>query len=148
MALLYDHVGRDERISASVSEFCQISGLGPSSVWKLLREGELQSIAVGRRRLILLASYHQFIERQRAGPPLDARRNKTVPPLGSTARPGSKASVTPLNPPLTAPLNPLDVRVADLGLSTRATNALRNDGIDRVGDLADLGRLGQVAQAK
>jgi hypothetical protein len=127
---------RDARISASVAEFCSLSGLKTSSVWKLLREGKLQSICVGRRRLVLLASYHEFIERQRAGPPLDARRNKTRPPLGSKANPGSNGSVTPLNPPV--PLAaPLDLRIEELGLSTRAINVMRNEGIDRVSDLID-----------
>jgi Bacterial RNA polymerase, alpha chain C terminal domain len=114
--------GRDDRITAPVKDLSRISGLGVSSIWKLLHEGQLKSVAVGRRRLVLLESYYDFIERQSAGPPLDARRNRrynaTVLPLGAT-RP------------------PLDVRIADLDLSTRTLNALRNDGIDRVGDLVE-----------
>lgn len=53
-------------ITAPVREFCRLSGLGHTSVYDLIRRGELESITVGRRRLIILASYHRLIERRRA----------------------------------------------------------------------------------
>jgi hypothetical protein len=114
--------GRDDRIAAPVNDVSRISGLGVSSIWKLLHEGEIKSVAVGRRRLVVLSSYYDFIERQRAGPPLDARRNRrdaTVLPLGAT-RP------------------PLDLRIEALDLSRRAVNALHKDGIETVGALVEL----------
>jgi hypothetical protein len=116
---------RSDVISAPVPEFSRISGLGQSTVWAMLADGRLEAIAVGRRRLVLIDSYRRYIAQQRSGPPVDCRRNKkTVPPLGSRS----------LNQPLTAPL---DLRIEDLDLSTRATNALLNDGIAKVGDLIE-----------
>jgi excisionase family DNA binding protein len=73
-------------ISASVKEFARISGLGESTVWAMIHDGRLESIAIGRRRLVLIESYRRLIEQQRAAPPRDARRNSAVPPLGSTRR--------------------------------------------------------------
>jgi hypothetical protein len=43
-----------------------MSGLGRSKVYELLDAGDLDSIKVGKRRLIVLDSYHKLIERQRA----------------------------------------------------------------------------------
>ena len=70
-------------ISLSVREFSRISGLGESTIWKMIHDCKLESIGIGRRRLVLLASYRQLIKEQQAGPPRDARRNGTVPALGT-----------------------------------------------------------------
>lgn len=69
-------------ISASVKEFARISGLGESTVWAMIRDGRLESIAIGRRRLVLIESYRRLIQQQLAAPPRDARRNSAVSPLG------------------------------------------------------------------
>jgi hypothetical protein len=106
-------------ISTSVPEFSRLSGLGQSTIWAMLHDGRLESIAVGRRRLVLIASYHRLIEQQRASPRQDARRNGAVPALGATV----------------ARRSPLDVCIDELALGTRAANALRNVGIVAVGDL-------------
>jgi len=53
-------------ITASIVNFCEMSGLGRSKVYELLDAGDLDSIKVGKRRLIVLDSYHKLIERQRA----------------------------------------------------------------------------------
>jgi hypothetical protein len=53
-------------ITASVVNFCEMSGLGRSKVYELLDAGDLASIKIGKRRLIVLDSYHKLIERQRA----------------------------------------------------------------------------------
>jgi hypothetical protein len=68
-------------ISVPVKKFSQISGLSESTIWAMIHDGRLETIAVGRRRLILLDSYRQLIEQQRAAPPQDCRRNTAVPPL-------------------------------------------------------------------
>jgi hypothetical protein len=78
-------------ISAPVREFSRISGLGESTIWAMIHDGRLESIAIGRRRLVLIESYRRLIEQQRAAPPRDARRNSAVPPLGSK-RPGAVPS--------------------------------------------------------
>lgn len=53
-------------ITASIVNFCEMSDLGRSKVYELLDAGDLDSIKIGKRRLIVLDSYHKLIERQRA----------------------------------------------------------------------------------
>jgi excisionase family DNA binding protein len=56
------------RITAPVEDFSRLTGLGVSTVWRMLNEGMLESIRIGRRRLIVLSSYYRLIEAQRAAP--------------------------------------------------------------------------------
>jgi len=64
----------DRIISAPISEFCALSGLGRTKVYEMLDSGELTSIKIGKRRLILIDSFRKLIERQRAthSPPVPA----------------------------------------------------------------------------
>jgi hypothetical protein len=55
-------------ITAPVREFSRISGLGTTSIYKLLNDGEIESVTSGRRRLILIESYHRYLDRQRGTP--------------------------------------------------------------------------------
>jgi hypothetical protein len=73
----------DIRITCTVPQFRQVSGLGESTTWELISQGKLQTIAVGRRRLIILDSYRRLIREQLAAGPGDCRRNPNVPALGS-----------------------------------------------------------------
>jgi len=52
-------------ISAPINEFCVLSGLGRTKIYELLNTGDLASIKIGNRRLILLDSYRQLIDRRR-----------------------------------------------------------------------------------
>ena len=69
-------------ITATIPEFRRLSGISRSRIYELLDAGELESVYIGARRLVLIASYRQLIERQRvvAPPPApssprsDARR--------------------------------------------------------------------------
>jgi hypothetical protein len=54
-------------ITAPISEFKRISGISRSRIYELLNSGELVSVYVGARRLIIIQSYLDFIERQIAG---------------------------------------------------------------------------------
>jgi hypothetical protein len=40
--------------------------LGRTRVYELIGAGELDSITIGKRRLVIIESYRQLIERQRA----------------------------------------------------------------------------------
>jgi hypothetical protein len=53
-------------ITATIKSFLELSGIGRSKLYELLADGSLESIYVGTRRLVLLDSYHRFIECQRA----------------------------------------------------------------------------------
>jgi excisionase family DNA binding protein len=57
----------DNVITASIGEFCRLSGIGRTKVYELLGEGNLESISIGRRRLIVLDSYRRLIQSQRSG---------------------------------------------------------------------------------
>jgi hypothetical protein len=65
-------------ITCTIKRFIEISGLSNTTVYGLLNRGEIESVSVGRRRLILLASYRKLLERQR-GAPVDKPLAK--PPL-------------------------------------------------------------------
>jgi excisionase family DNA binding protein len=55
-------------ITATIPEFCRVSGLGRSTTYELIDEGQLKSIKVGKRRLIVLASYRQMVADRLAAP--------------------------------------------------------------------------------
>ena len=61
MEPLYDRI-----ISTPIDVFCSISGLGRTKVYELLNSGALESVKVGKRRLILVDSYRRLIANQRA----------------------------------------------------------------------------------
>jgi hypothetical protein len=76
-----------DRITATIPEFRRLSGIGRSKIYELLDAGEIESIHIGARRLILVDSYKRLIERQRVAPKPDGdtpRRNSSAsaPPAG------------------------------------------------------------------
>jgi hypothetical protein len=111
-----------EQITATVKRFSRdVADIGESKTWEMIRSGEIQTITVGRRRLIVLESYRRYVEAQLAEPPKDARRNGTVPSLGSKKQQPAPADLT--------------LRVDELALSTRATNRLLNDQVNTLEQL-------------
>ena len=58
----------DSIISTTINEFSRISGIGRSRIYELIATGELDSIKIGKRRLVLINSYWRLIETQRSGP--------------------------------------------------------------------------------
>ena len=52
-------------ITAPIREFCALTGLGRTRVYELIGSGELESITIGKRRLVVIDSYRRLIERQR-----------------------------------------------------------------------------------
>jgi excisionase family DNA binding protein len=59
-----------DRITAPIGEFCRLTGIGRSLVYELIGDGRLDSILIGRRRLIVIESYRRLVERQRVVPAL------------------------------------------------------------------------------
>jgi len=53
-------------ITAPISEFCKIAGIGRSLVYEMIGDGRLDSILIGKRRLIVIDSYRRLVERQRS----------------------------------------------------------------------------------
>lgn len=50
-----------EPITVTVREFCRLSGLGKTTVFKMVGDGRLERIRVGHRTLIVMASYRRLI---------------------------------------------------------------------------------------
>jgi hypothetical protein len=63
-----------EPITATIRQFGQISGIGRSKIYELLDAGELESIHLGARRLIVVDSYRRLVARLQAVPKQESRR--------------------------------------------------------------------------
>jgi hypothetical protein len=56
--------------------------LSESTVRHLIKDNFIETVAIGRRRLIVVDSYRKYLtDRQKAGP-VDCRRNGFVPTVG------------------------------------------------------------------
>jgi len=49
-------------ITATITEFSRISGLGRTSIYELLNSGKIRGVLICGRRLIVVASYIEYIE--------------------------------------------------------------------------------------
>jgi hypothetical protein len=85
-------------ITCTVAGFRAVSGLAPSSTWKLISQGKLETITIGRRRLIVVASWRRLVAEQQAAGPGDARRNGKVAPLGGRRFPALPPTLDPKAP--------------------------------------------------
>jgi DNA-directed RNA polymerase alpha subunit len=103
----------------------ELAGLGESMIRTLMREGRLRTVAVGKRRLIIVRSYEEFVDELEAAPAQDARRNNAGLPFGSRKGDAKGPAPNIFDRPVDTALN----------LSTRASNALRVAGVVAVGDL-------------
>jgi excisionase family DNA binding protein len=52
-------------LTVSVARAAELVGLGKSTVWKLIADGELETVKIGNKRLVLFASLADLIERRR-----------------------------------------------------------------------------------
>jgi hypothetical protein len=57
--------GMTAPITATVSDFLRLSGMGRNQFYNLCAEGEIETVPIGRRRFVLMASYYDFLQRQR-----------------------------------------------------------------------------------
>jgi excisionase family DNA binding protein len=48
-------------ITATIPQFCRLSGIGRSKTYELLASGEIESILVGSRRLIVVDSWRRLV---------------------------------------------------------------------------------------
>ncbi len=63
-------------ITAPVDAFSRMSGISRDLVYDMLKQGSLESIKIGRKRLIVIASYHRYIEDQLKSSLVVARRRR------------------------------------------------------------------------
>lgn len=54
----------EQIITAPVDVFCAMSGLGSRKVWEMISDGTLASVLVGRRRLVVIESWRNYIAQQ------------------------------------------------------------------------------------
>jgi hypothetical protein len=81
-------------ITMSISAFSKAADLGRSSTYKLIDAGEIESVLVGRRRLIIMQSYADFLARQ---------SKAQAGEIGRFASPNPRAGVRQAAPPSPAP---------------------------------------------
>ena len=55
-----------EKINLSVPEAVAASGIGRTTLFALIKSGELQSIKIGRRRYVPVVALQEYLERLRA----------------------------------------------------------------------------------
>ncbi|AQR74203.1 hypothetical protein BXU08_11560 [Sphingomonas sp. LM7] len=55
----------EQRISVRIPEACRMIGIGRSKFYELIAAGDIETIKVGVRRLVLLSSLTAFVEKQR-----------------------------------------------------------------------------------
>jgi hypothetical protein len=73
-------------ITATIPEFRRLSGISRSRIYELLDAGEIESVYIGARRLIVVDSYRGLIERQR-----EVHRQKPSSRASDTAREHARA---------------------------------------------------------
>jgi len=56
----------DAAITVTIGNFCKLTDIGRSKTYELLASGVLDSLKIGKRRLIILDSFRKLIEQQRA----------------------------------------------------------------------------------
>jgi hypothetical protein len=54
-------------ITVTIAHAREISGLGNSTIWKLISEGRLDTVSIGRRRLVLYDSLERLLSPQADG---------------------------------------------------------------------------------
>jgi hypothetical protein len=57
-------------ITATIPEFRRLSGISRSRIYELLDSGDIQSVYIGARRLIVIDSYRKLIAHHRAKAPV------------------------------------------------------------------------------
>jgi hypothetical protein len=71
-------------ITAPMGKFCrEIALIGESTGWEWAKQGLIETVAIGHRRLVVVESYRRLIAQRLREPQGDARRNAAVPALGT-----------------------------------------------------------------
>jgi hypothetical protein len=52
----------DDIITAPIARFCEMAGIGRSQTYKMIAAGELESVVLGGRRLIVIDSWRRLVE--------------------------------------------------------------------------------------
>lgn len=71
--------GRVAPITATIKDFCVLSGLCRTQVYNMLRDGKIRGVKIGIRRLIVLDSYRDLLHQ------LASKENYTRNPTHNSA---------------------------------------------------------------
>ncbi len=82
-------------ISVTLQESCRLSGLGMSKIYEAIGDGTLESVTIGKRRLVMYDSLRRMIEAGHSLP-RETRPNWTPP---SPALRRTKPESEPITPP-------------------------------------------------
>jgi hypothetical protein len=55
-------------VTSPIKDFARITGLGITSIYAMLNDGRLQSVTIGRKRLVLMSSWYALIQKQLGTP--------------------------------------------------------------------------------
>jgi hypothetical protein len=98
------HNGAPERLAGTVQQSANALGVSVATIWKWIRDQSLETVCLGRKRLVLWPSLINLLESRR-GVPGDARRNQTVPALGAKLLPDEPHPARRGRPPKDARLS-------------------------------------------
>lgn len=59
-------LGEHERLAVSITTAATMLGIGRSTLYEMLGDDKIETISVGRRRLVLVASLRAFVEARRS----------------------------------------------------------------------------------
>ena len=51
-----------QRLTCTIAEACQATGLGRTKIYGLISEGCIETVTIGRRRLVLVRSLFKLLE--------------------------------------------------------------------------------------
>jgi excisionase family DNA binding protein len=60
------HPDHSAPLAVSVARACELSSLGQTKIYELIGNGEIETITIGRKRLVIYASLEKFVEKRRA----------------------------------------------------------------------------------
>jgi hypothetical protein len=63
-------------IAVTVSTACRLGGFGPTTCWRLIADGTLQTVRIGRRRLVLYNSLVRLLTPDDRSTPPPRRRGR------------------------------------------------------------------------
>ena len=51
-----------KRLAVTIDNACQITGLGRTKIYEVIRDQKLKAVAIGRRRLVLMESIEALLQ--------------------------------------------------------------------------------------
>jgi excisionase family DNA binding protein len=81
--------------TTSISEFCRETGLGSTKVYELINSGELETLTIGKKRLIQLESWRRYLAKHLGKSAPANTRSNWRPPRSGTRQPSLQTKIAP-----------------------------------------------------